>query len=334
VLGSWAYPDGFAAVVFAKMLGTPAVITLHGSDMHIVARRPGPRRALQWAFRRAQRVVAVSRPLRDEAIALVASSDRVDIVPNGIDRRRFFPQYRTAARRALGLPLDTKIVLYVGNLEKHKGSLDLMLAFAGVMKSRQDALLVLVGTGSAMDECRSLAARLGVRVALVGARPHEEIPQWMAACDLFTLPSWNEGTPNVVLEALACGRRTVATRVGGTPDVIASDTLGTLVPPRDPALLAAAIEEALSSPYHPAVVSASVRAPDWEASARALRASLALACASARNGADSHQVTAWERRRNRKRPTTAAAFNTTNVRASAPSLPAAAPRRAKAQKAH
>src|SRR5579864_185014 len=97
VLGSWAYPDGFAAVVLAQMLGTPAAIKLHGSDMNVVARLPGPRRALEWAFRRAERVVAVSQPLRDAAIELGAPPNRVDIVPNGIDRARFHPQDRAVA---------------------------------------------------------------------------------------------------------------------------------------------------------------------------------------------------------------------------------------------
>ena len=72
VLGSWAYPDGFAAVVLAGMLGVPSVVKLHGSDMNVVSRLPGPRRQLAWALPRADRVVAVSGPLRDAAIALGA----------------------------------------------------------------------------------------------------------------------------------------------------------------------------------------------------------------------------------------------------------------------
>src|SRR5580704_6400714 len=139
VLGSWAYPDGFAAVVLAQMLGTPAVIKLHGSDMNVVAKLPGPRRALEWAFPRAERVVAVSQPLRAAAIELGAASSRVDIVPNGIDRARFRPQDRVVARRKLGLGLDSAIVLYVGHIERQKGSLDLVRAFAILTKRKKNA---------------------------------------------------------------------------------------------------------------------------------------------------------------------------------------------------
>jgi teichuronic acid biosynthesis glycosyltransferase TuaC len=280
VLGSWAYPDGFAAVVLGEMLGTPSVVKLHGSDMNVVAQLPGPRRGLEWALPRAARVVAVSAPLRDAAIELGATPNRVDVVPNGIDRTRFRPHDRPTARRALGLPLDRPIVLYIGNIERHKGSLDLVSAFAALKKYRKDALLVMVGDGPETENCKNLAAELGVDVRFVGAKPHDEVPQWLAACDVFVLPSWNEGTPNVVLEALASGRRVVATRVGGTPDVITSDTLGVLVPPRDPPSLAVAIEEALSHPYDARGVSAALNAPDWGQSAKTLHASLVAACES------------------------------------------------------
>jgi teichuronic acid biosynthesis glycosyltransferase TuaC len=285
VLGSWAYPDGFAAVVLAEMIGVPAVIKLHGSDMNVVARLPGPRRGLAWALPRAERVVAVSEPLRRAAIDLGAVPEHVDVVPNGIDRARFCPRDRATARRSLGLATPGEIILYIGNVEHHKGSLDLVRAF-GIMKGRKNVSFVVVGDGAAMGECRALASELGVDVSFVGAKPHDDIPKWMAACNVLVLPSWNEGTPNVVLEALACGRRVVATRVGGTPDVITSDALGILVPPKDPAALAVAIEGALSQDYDPDAVSAALGAPDWPESARRLHRSLVNACAgNARLGA-------------------------------------------------
>jgi glycosyltransferase involved in cell wall biosynthesis len=280
VLGSWAYPDGFAAVALAEMLGTPAVIKLHGSDMNVVAHLPGPRLGLKWALPRAARIVAVSRALRDAAIELGAPSSRVDVVLNGIDRERFYPRDRPGARRALKLPIEGTMILYIGHLELHKGSLDLVRAFATVAASRKGVSLVMVGEGAAEADCKDLAASLGVEVSFVGARPQHELPQWIAACDVFALPSWNEGTPNVVLEALACGRRVVATRVGGTPDVVTSDTLGVLVAPRNPGEFAVAVEGALSRDYDATAVSAALNAPDWGQSAQHLHASLAAACES------------------------------------------------------
>jgi peptidoglycan/xylan/chitin deacetylase (PgdA/CDA1 family) len=186
VVGSWAYPDGFAAVVLAGLLGIPAVIKLHGSDMNVVARLPGPRRCLEWALPRAERVVAVSKPLREAAIAFGVTPDRVDIVPNGIDRARFRPRDRGDARRTLGLPQSGSVVLYVGNIELHKGTSDLIRAFAPLAR-RRDVSLIMLGDGTQVTECGKLAAELAVPVRFVGPRPHEEVPSWMAACDVLAL---------------------------------------------------------------------------------------------------------------------------------------------------
>src|SRR5689334_8277974 len=91
VLGSWAYPDGFAAVIAARLLGVPCVVKLHGSDINVMAKLPGPRRLTAWALPRAERIVAVSRALADEVVALGVSRDRVSIVMNGVDSELFQP---------------------------------------------------------------------------------------------------------------------------------------------------------------------------------------------------------------------------------------------------
>jgi teichuronic acid biosynthesis glycosyltransferase TuaC len=274
VLGSWAYPDGFAAVVLAGLLGVPAVIKLHGSDMNVVATMDGPRRRIRWAFQRAARIIAVSRPLREAAIALGASGSVVDVVPNGVDRARFHPQDRAAARASLGIPEGGPVALYVGNVEEHKGAVDLMHAFGRVSADVPGARLMVVGDGAAMPSCRRLAVQTGANVVFAGARPHAEVPAWIGASDVLVLPSWNEGTPNVLLEALACGRRAVATSVGGVPDVLSNDVAGILVPPKNPEVLARAVARALSEPYDPASVLAALHVPDWNESAAMLCASL------------------------------------------------------------
>jgi len=278
VLGSWAYPDGFAAVALARLLGVPAVIKLHGSDMNVVAELRGPRMLLSWAMTRAARVVAVSSPLRDKAIGLGAAPAVVDVVPNGVDRTRFHPRDRSEARRTLRIG-DGPVALYVGNVERHKGVVDLVHAFSTLREPGSRAELFVVGDGAAMGECRRIADGAGAPVTFVGPRRHDEIPTWLAAADALVLPSWNEGTPNVVLEALASGRRVVATSVGGVPDVVSTDAAGVLVPPRNPEALAKAMWSVLSQPYDPASVVGAVRNPDWHESAAMLHESLGRALA-------------------------------------------------------
>jgi len=115
----------------------------------------------------------------------------------------------------------------------------------------------------------------------VGPRPFAEVPVWMGACDLLTLPSHHEGTPNVLLEALASGRRVVATRVGGIPDVVHRPELGALVPVGDADALAAALGEELARPYDASAVAALGARGGWDESAARLQDSLARACRAA-----------------------------------------------------
>lgn len=279
VLGSWAFPDGVAAIQLARLLGVPAVVKVHGSDMNVLARIPSVRRSLRRALPRARRVVAVSRALADVVASFGVERDRIDLVPNGVDPELFHPRPRAEARARLGRPGDARPwLLYVGRLETAKGVLDLVDAFSALAGRRGDVRLVLVGDGAARAACARAAGRLlGDRVLLAGARPLEEVPWWMAAADALVLPSWAEGTPNVVIEALACGRRVVATGVGGTPDLITGAELGELVPPRRPAVLAGALERAADAAYRAEDVARAGARHGWAESARRLDGALRAA---------------------------------------------------------
>jgi len=273
VLGSWAYPDGFAAVIASLLLGVPCVVKLHGSDINIVAKLPGARRMTEWALPRATRVVAVSRALADEVVQLGVAPERVKVVMNGVDAELFTPGDRAAARRELGLPAGP-VAIYVGNLKPEKGVLDLGRAWGAVLRQVPDATLLVIGDGPLAGELASIVATHRDRVRLIARQPLERVPLYMAAADVVVLPSHSEGTPNVVLEALASGRRVVGSAVGGVPDLITSRTLGALVPPCDPDVLATAIAEALREPYDANEVARLGARGGWAASASALHAVL------------------------------------------------------------
>jgi glycosyltransferase involved in cell wall biosynthesis len=269
VLGTWAYPDGFAAVIAARILGVPAVVKAHGSDINLIAQEPGPRWLTSWALPKAARVVAVSRALADEVVKFGVDRDRVAIVMNGVDAELFKPHDRGAARRELGLPAGP-IALYAGNLKPEKGPLDLCRAWPTVLRHLPDATLIMLGDGPLGDEVAAMTKSLGERVRLISRQPLEMVTKHMAAADVLVLPSRSEGTPNVVLEALASGRRVVATAVGGVPDLITSPELGTLVPPRAPDALADALVTALRRPYDADEVARLGARGGWAASAAAL----------------------------------------------------------------
>jgi glycosyltransferase involved in cell wall biosynthesis len=260
--------------MLGRVLGLPSVVKVHGSDVNLVAKLPAVRRQLELILPRATRTVAVSRPLGEELARLGVARERIAVVPNGVDATLFHPRDRAEARRQLGLPVAGRVIVYVGRLVRDKGVLDLLEAFAPLARRSPATTLVLVGDGAARADCAAAAERIGPAVRLPGARPLAEVPAWLAAADLFVLPSWNEGTPNVLLEALACGRRAVATRVGGIPDVMTSSQLGEMVEARDVAGLTVALERQLAADYSPSEVAAVGAAGGWADSAARLHAVL------------------------------------------------------------
>lgn len=272
VLGSYAYPDGCAGSILGRLLGLPTVIKCHGSDLNRVpVLHPTCRVQVRHALKRAAAVVVVTRRLGERAHELGADGRRVHVVPNGLDRERFRPMEREAARRRLALPADRDIVLYLGHLAAHKGVRDLLDAVARLRRARPSAVVVFVGEGPLDAAVREAAARESGAVLSFGAVPHAEVAWWMAAADVFCLPSWDEGMPNTVREAHACGRPVVATAVGGIPEAVAAPQLGMLVPPRDPDALADALARQLAAgSAPPATITDLASVPTWLESAEML----------------------------------------------------------------
>jgi len=253
----YAYPDGAAAAMLAKSLGVPYVVTVRGSDLEVLA-RGGRREAIGRTLRGARAVVAVSRSLERRAIELGAAPDRVHVVPNGVDTSRFRPADRALARRTLGLPERGALLLAVARLDPVKG-LDFLLEAVAALRARDGAsgaILRIVGEGPERHSLEAAIHRLGLAGSafLGGAETPERLPMWYAAADVLCLTSHSEGCPNVVNEALACGRPVVATSVGGVPELVREGENGWLIPERDPALAAEILARALATAWSPEAI--------------------------------------------------------------------------------
>lgn len=245
MLVSWAYPDAVGAGWLARWLGIPYVVKVHGSDLNVQASHASRRVQIRSTLRHAGAVVAVSRALADKAVAIGADAKRVHVIYNGVDSALFSPGPRDAARARLQLPLAQPLLLFVGNLKLAKGCMDLLEAFPAVADACPHARLVFVGDGPCLARIGDRSAQMGLaeRVQCMGAAEHASLGDWFRAADLLCLPSHNEGVPNVVLEAMACGTPVVATRVGGIPEVV-PEYAGTLVPVQDRCALSRALIEA------------------------------------------------------------------------------------------
>lgn len=163
---------------------------------------------------------------------------------------------------------DARLVVYVGRLVESKGLCELVQAFSALRAREPAARLVLVGDGVMRARLAGLVAAAGLVdcVQVTGGMDHAGVAGWIAAADVLTLPSWSEGYPNVLVEALACGCPVVATDVGGAGEIVTTGS-GILVPPRDPARLAQALHEALVQPWDRAAIARSM-ARGWDDVAR------------------------------------------------------------------
>lgn len=272
------YPDGFAAVKAAESLGIPAVIGSRGSDLKLLPPAGMVRSDTIWAVEHAAAVLCVSQDLAAIARS-IGGGDRVYYVRNGVDQTIFARSDRDFERGRLKVPQDRKLVVFTGNLEPVKGIATLIRALGALKSAGEPWHAALIGEGGLKRELELLAAEAGVgeQVAFLGARSAVEIAQWLNACDVFCLPSLSEGMPNVVLEALSCGRNVVATKVGGIPEIV-DDSKGLLVDPGDSAALADSLRRSLQIPWDRAAIAASSR-HSW---AQVAAETLAICSAAAR----------------------------------------------------
>jgi glycosyltransferase involved in cell wall biosynthesis len=264
LLGSWAYPDGWATAVLGWLTRTPVVMKVHGSDINVFGQDPARRGQIRWALNRAHGVVSVSKALATRMTEMGVRPGRTTVLYNGVDPARFHPMDGQAARLAHGVAPDEEMILYIGNILVTKGCGELLGAFARIAASRPRATLVFVGDGGMRKALEARAAELGLaaRVRFVGRVPHELLKGWFAAASVFCLPSHAEGVPNVVLEAMACGTPVVSTDVGGVGEIL-PDHAGILVQPKDEAGLTQALERALHQPWDRERTLAHAATFDW-----------------------------------------------------------------------
>ncbi len=255
VVNAHTWYVALAGLLVRALFDIPLVVTLHSLEplRPWKAEQLGPGYAVsRWAERvaveGADRVIAVSAQMREDVLAhFSVDAERVRIIHNGVDTETFRHIDRRDALDRHGI--RPPYVLFVGRISEQKGIFHLLEAAAGLPDEVQ---LVLCASSPDTPE---LAARLGAAVAhsprvrwINAILPREDVVQLYSHAALFACPSVYEPFGLINLEAMACSTPVVATRVGGIREVVVEDETGWLVPPADPAALAAAMRALLAQP--------------------------------------------------------------------------------------
>lgn len=239
VYAHFLFPAGAAAAFAARRVGARLVLTAHGRDVRNVGAIPGVATATAAAIRRADAVIAVSDFLRGELEAKIPDAQgKVHVIDSGVDLARFRHRDPGPLREELGWEGEGPFYLCVGTLEERKNVVRLADAFATL----EGGSLVFAGDGPLRVELERRD-----RVGLLGRVSHARVADLFAASDIVCQPSLIEPFGQAVLEALACERPVVATRIGGPVELLTPET-GVLVDPGSVDSIAAGLRAAADLP--------------------------------------------------------------------------------------
>jgi len=246
----YTWPNGVLGLNLKKKYGVPLVVTEHTSQTFVKYFKKND----EYIFKTWKEVDAIIRMRKMDIYKFSQAEvniDRLFYIPNGFDQEKFHPENSQLARRELKLPFSKKIIINVAQMYSPvKGHKYLVEAMKIVLEQRVDVLCIMIGDGVLRGKIENQAKSLGEYIKFVGSKPHNEIPLWMNAADLFVLPSLRESFGIVQIEAMACGVPIVATRNGGSEEIITSEDYGLLCEPGNPEDLAEKILTALEKEWN------------------------------------------------------------------------------------
>jgi glycosyltransferase involved in cell wall biosynthesis len=248
VLQSHATKSHFLIRLYGLNRGLPWVAFSHGYTAEDLTVRLY-NQLDRWSLRAADRVVTVCEPFAERLRGFGIEARRLTVLHNPVPPFAAPPPEGVESlRRRLEIPAECLVLLSVGRFSAEKNQADLLRAAAALKRSGTPPFrLALVGDGPERERLRALSRELSLTDAVIFAGMTNDVSLYYSLADVFVLPSRSEGSPNVLLEAMASGLPVVATAVGGVPEIVRSKEQGILVPAGDAAALAGAIAQALNS---------------------------------------------------------------------------------------
>ena len=217
---SWIYPDGYAVMLLARLFKKPYMVQALGSDINELLFNSATKKRILSVVHNASVVSVVSQDLKNKLIDQGVPEAKIAVIYTGIEIANFYPVKKDIAEKNLGI-VSNKRILYVGNLKRAKGINDLVVAASKLYEKRKDFELCIAGSGPEKSFIQQYTKQYPDLIKSLGIVDHHKLYEWINAATCVCLPSYSEGVPNVLLEAMVCETNIVSTKVGGIPEVIA-----------------------------------------------------------------------------------------------------------------
>jgi phosphatidylinositol alpha-1,6-mannosyltransferase len=248
-----ALPEGITAWLVARLTLHPVVIYAHGEELTTWG-CGGKYKAMRFALRHADWVIANSEFTRDALIKMDVDPASITLIYPGVDVTRFRPGLECAElRKSVGVTDAGKLILSVGRLSRRKGFDQVIRALPALIQAGLDIKYVLIGIGEDEDCLLNLARENGVseRVHLLGHVSADDLPRWYNACDIFIMPNREingdtEGFGMVFIEASACAKPVITGQAGGTGAAVVDGVTGLRVDGNNVDAIASAIQRFLT----------------------------------------------------------------------------------------
>lgn len=252
----WIYPDCYVGVKIAKEMNIPAIVHFLGSDVNELLFKKELKQYNDFTMNHADTIIVCSNDMKQKILGIYPDvENKIAIVYNAVNINEYSGiSYEKALEETkLTEPNRKKRIVFVGRVVKEKGVGELLEAVAALSKKRDDFELYIIGVTpdeTLLQQYKNVIKSNNLEniVTIVGKVP--KVAYWYRIADLMVLPSYSEGLPLTVVESLACGTPVVATDVGGIPDILNDETLGTLIPKQNIEALESAINRMLDKTYN------------------------------------------------------------------------------------
>lgn len=258
----FTWTAGYVGAKLKQKYKKPLIITIHENPNWLNEETNNKNKQILWTWKNADILIRVNKNSLNK---LKKINNKSIYISNGYNNKLFFIKNKNDAQKKLNLPINKKILLNIGNLEKIKGQEYLIKAVNKMISKNKNILCLIIGEGSQRKKLEDIIKfyKLENYVKLVGLIPHQEINTWLNTCDLFIFPSIKESFGIAQLEAMACGKPIVATHNEGSDEIITNPKIGFLISPKNSTSLSKAIVKSLNIKWDSEYIQNSAKNFQW-----------------------------------------------------------------------